>query len=75
MANSFFKSAFLLAVGAAAGVAASKWLNSEDGKQTKEKLQDLAQQAKDKLNKAYQQVKQDIDAAQHNTDEESTPEA
>ncbi len=58
MLGKLIKDTLVFAAGAAVG-AGVLWLMSEDGKQTREQLREIAEQAKQKMQECYEQVKQE----------------
>ena len=60
MLGKLIKGSLVFAAGAAVG-AGVLWLMSDDGKQTREQLRDIAEQAKQKMQEGYEQAKQKME--------------
>ena len=60
MLGKLIKGSLVFAAGAAVG-AGVLWLMSDDGKETREKLRDIAEQAKQKMEEGYEQAKQKME--------------
>lgn len=61
MLGKLIKNSLVFAAGAAVG-AGVLWLMSEDGKETREQLRDIADKAKQKMEEYYEQAKQEKEA-------------
>lgn len=67
MLGKLIKGSLVFAAGAAVG-AGMLWLMSEDGKETREKLRDIAEQAKQKMEECYEQVKKETEVKDETAD-------
>ena len=67
MLGKLIKGSLVFAAGAAVG-AGVLWLMSDDGKETREKLRDIAEQAKQKMEECYEQVKKETEVKDETAD-------